>query len=275
MWEGDAFLPMSGNLWLYAYGNPVNLTDPSGNKPLEPCTEFGPRSRECKEQILSNWSDEKRAPPYISWNPAIAVPPAKIKDGTRVVPSGEQFSQKYACGCSGACGIVALASIFRTQDPDYLANDLFLEAKKIISPNYTYPIELLLLVRAQKGWGATMFMNNEDDWSVMNGFAELVSFSEDWTVSTLGKSLQVADYPIAGVRINGDTGHVEDPGTTGHWVVVTAMSNEWRNGSPWRWIRIMNPFDNEKEYYRWEGFWRSWYLESKGTRTMIVVSAQP
>ena len=37
----------------------------------------------------------------------------------------------------------------------------------------------------------------------------------------------------------------------------------------------MNPYDNEKEYYKCERFWASWYLEKKGTRTMIVVSAQP
>jgi len=30
VWEGDPNQPMSYNAWLYVYGNPVNLTDPSG-----------------------------------------------------------------------------------------------------------------------------------------------------------------------------------------------------------------------------------------------------
>jgi RHS repeat-associated protein len=29
-WEGDSFAPLSYNLWLYTYANPINLTDPSG-----------------------------------------------------------------------------------------------------------------------------------------------------------------------------------------------------------------------------------------------------
>ena len=35
VWEGDYSQPMSYNGWLYGYGNPVNLTDPSGMYPGE------------------------------------------------------------------------------------------------------------------------------------------------------------------------------------------------------------------------------------------------
>jgi RHS repeat-associated protein len=34
-WEGDYSRPMSYNLWLYVYANPVNLTDPSGANPID------------------------------------------------------------------------------------------------------------------------------------------------------------------------------------------------------------------------------------------------
>ncbi len=33
LWQGDYNRPLSFNRWLYGYGNPVNLTDPSGRKP--------------------------------------------------------------------------------------------------------------------------------------------------------------------------------------------------------------------------------------------------
>ena len=34
VWEGDYYRPASYNVWLYAYSNPVNMSDPSGNIPL-------------------------------------------------------------------------------------------------------------------------------------------------------------------------------------------------------------------------------------------------
>jgi len=48
-----------------------------------------------------------------------------------------------------------------------------------------------------------------------------------------------------------------------HWVVVTGVSREWeyrddRVYSPWNWVRIYNPFDNEEEYYPWKDFHSSW-----------------
>jgi hypothetical protein len=34
MWDGDLQEPVSYNKWLYGYGNPINLTDPTGKYPL-------------------------------------------------------------------------------------------------------------------------------------------------------------------------------------------------------------------------------------------------
>jgi RHS repeat-associated protein len=37
-WQGDYTRPMSYNAWLYVYGNPINLEDPSGKAPTPPPT---------------------------------------------------------------------------------------------------------------------------------------------------------------------------------------------------------------------------------------------
>jgi RHS repeat-associated protein len=50
VWEGDPLQPMSGNLWLYAYDNPVNFTDPTGRFPTE-CQEM-PSAREFEQCAL-------------------------------------------------------------------------------------------------------------------------------------------------------------------------------------------------------------------------------
>ena len=46
-----------------------------------------------------------------------------------------------------------------------------------------------------------------------------------------------------------------------HWVVITGMSEQWdanRSGSPFNWVRIYNPFDNQVEYYSWADFESTW-----------------
>jgi hypothetical protein len=44
-WDGNENQPMSYNMWQYGYANPVNKTDPTGNKPGDPaiCTQNGPQ----------------------------------------------------------------------------------------------------------------------------------------------------------------------------------------------------------------------------------------
>ena len=53
-WSGDENQPLSFNLWNYAYSNPVNLTDPTGNFPAE-CLEASNFA-----QCLREWISESR-----------------------------------------------------------------------------------------------------------------------------------------------------------------------------------------------------------------------
>ncbi len=38
LWKGDVYEPMSYNRWLYAYGDSINLTDPTGESPIGNCS---------------------------------------------------------------------------------------------------------------------------------------------------------------------------------------------------------------------------------------------
>jgi RHS repeat-associated protein len=51
-WNGNANSPMSFNRWNYTYSNPINLTDPSGNFPVE-CLESGDY-KECIREWMSD-----------------------------------------------------------------------------------------------------------------------------------------------------------------------------------------------------------------------------
>jgi RHS repeat-associated protein len=59
---------------------------------------------------------------------------------------------------------------------------------------------------------------------------------------------------------------------SGHWVIITEVSREWNSAdhfSPWNWVRIFNPFDNETEYYWWDDFGKSW-KQSAGYKMLLV-----
>jgi hypothetical protein len=58
---------------------------------------------------------------------------------------------------------------------------------------------------------------------------------------------------------------------TDHWEVVSAVSEQehWYRANEWRWIRIVNPFDNELEYYPWCYAFDSMWLQIPGTRRIV------
>ncbi|MFZ6029539.1 MAG: hypothetical protein ACOYYS_17640 [Chloroflexota bacterium] len=65
-----------------------------------------------------------------------------------------------------------------------------------------------------------------------------------------------SQYAISGVKISGSRGTVLRQGGTPHWIVITGISQQWEPSetSPWNWVRIYNPFDNDTEYYWWNYF---------------------
>lgn len=50
-----------------------------------------------------------------------------------------------------------------------------------------------------------------------------------------------------------------------HWVAITGISNQWNmtptrkhEFSPWNWVRVYNPYDNQPEYYWFGDFKPAW-----------------
>jgi hypothetical protein len=82
------------------------------------------------------------------------------------------------------------------------------------------------------------------------------------------------------------TKHVHHRGKLGvggnkveHWVLITGISQQWEatdRYSPWNWVRIFNPFDNDTEYYWWKDFRDSWGFEgSKIQYDAVIIRPGP
>jgi hypothetical protein len=84
-------------------------------------------------------------------------------------------------------------------------------------------------------------------------------------------------FIIAGVRASGSSGQLRKGWPSGkfsgngpsHFVVITGTSVQWNENnvgnedepSPWKWVRVYNPFDNEIEYYWWGDLKSSWEFD--------------
>ncbi|MFZ6029544.1 MAG: carboxypeptidase regulatory-like domain-containing protein [Chloroflexota bacterium] len=111
--------------------------------------------------------------------------------------------------------------------------------------NYTPASELIGFVKHdslfKERWVATL----DSSYSDQERFALKVN---SWFTQN--------QYAISGVKISGSRGTVLRQGGTPHWIVITGISQQWEPSetSPWNWVRIYNPFDNDTEYYWWNYF---------------------
>jgi RHS repeat-associated protein len=295
-WPGDANQPMSYNGWLYAYARPIVFADPNGRIPCSQLPS-GDQIEYCNTITVSQPPDvrdydEKTPPPNITFIGAPLSPPKFIEyrnsGNEAVTPPGTDQSQFIdeageptwpidttddQIVHTGLCGQGSVTAILKLSDPNISLNevtDKFLEIFPDEPPDYTYLGQLARLINKKYGaqfyaWsdgGVTNQFLGVNDWG---GYRVLPTRLRSW----LGQST----YVIAGIGINGNSGELRNglsenfsaPGNTLHWAVITGVSNEWyrtANGSndtsPWKWVRIYNPFDNGTEYYWWADFKSSW-----------------
>ena len=286
-WDGDANSPISFNRWNYVEGNPVNLTDPSGQNPCKNLPE--PEKDLCELEIkppkTSNYNPTS-APINISWYsngigrwinqngaPIIDKKGNKVSNTDTLLVQAAQFSIRgleWYCGkrdengdCiemhnQNYCGEVILSALMDKAFRDKFGiktttTDMIIaifRAKYELSNSQATDFNQL-----------SGYLNDTGLWSSR---VDNISSRFSDSYSLLGSLVQIIRSPNQNQIIHligvGSRSGVVGKGTTSHWVLITGISREWDNDplSPWNWIRIFNPFNNRTEYYWWEDYYKNW-----------------
>jgi hypothetical protein len=288
-WQGDYNRPLSLNRWNYVEGNPINRTDPSGfcyiDDQSDECIPYEPGPPN-----TSNYN-EKIEPSGIHWvsntignNISTKLAPIYNADGRLVTEeNGAQFEiaghertpttdclkwstgskkdrvcEKYRSANVNFCGQVVLSAILSQLIPGITAKTVIealnyqtgtsnTDLAEYLNKNYSGYVE----AKAIKG----------DRFNQVDSFFNYISAS-------FGNSTLIA--PIVNI-VSGNKNLTNPPpdvngklGITGginHWVLITGISTRWQRGdqrSPYNWVRIFNPFDNQTEYYWWLDFSAAW-----------------
>ena len=266
------------NEWVFAYDNPLRYTDPEGTRPISECEIYGFHSDECKSLTLSNWVDEKRAPPYITWFPSRGISYADIRDYQdklyRAV-NGAQY--KVASNWTGLCGLITIAAILDIPVRDLILTD-YMQVADRGNPNYLTGGQLAGFINEMYGveWDAVYKIKedyNGSAYRLLNGYLENNSYVLPLVEIVSGSSTKEVGGKVGLTQRTYDGCNGSDGSKICHWVAITGMSRQWDKSNPdsvWNWIRIFNPFDNQKEYYRWSSFKEAWFSVTKRFSEVIL-----
>jgi RHS repeat-associated protein len=291
-WGGDYYQPMSYNQWNYTLSNPINFTDPSGNVP---CHMLPPEDQvNCVASPAPNTRgyNEKIPPRNITWYPSQNPYLMGATGIPRNTNGSQRIDQNY-----GLCGVVALSAItgLSVQSIIRLYVELqsqgFINSGTDIPPNFQGPGTLVEIVNngIAGGWTAeglywTNFLRDS------NGNQLSYPANKRQQANLIYQLLSQGKHPVAGVEILSGSFAAENADISGkiastnrskankitHWVVISGVSNEWsktngfynNNDSPWNWVRVFNPFDNQTEYYWWKDFRDAW--DAAGGMLVVV-----
>ncbi len=283
-WQGDYNRPQSLNQWNYVEGNPVNLSDPSGNVP-DYCTHIDPHDWPnvpgCPGYVASpppTTGYNPRTPPlHITWiddeiTQRITAngAPGLSRDisGIQLKVPGHACTEGHNCAY---CGQVAVAAILGV-NVKTVVEDMQDPSKIGLADNV-----------AASAVNLAAYINDyySDQFKAVIQTPRISPFSE--LGSWLGDNLSHDNAILALVWIaNANSGYepaasennpnipntkgvISSLGTTNHWVVITGRSVQWQadtedvrykpeTASHWNWVRIFNSFSNQNVYYWWGDF---------------------
>jgi len=302
IWEGNYEQPLSFNAWAYVEGNPIRYIDRTGHSkgapqppepppilfpPGDPCKGH-PNEEECKYYVLDNWNMEKRRPPYIrQWYPSSGIPYADLRDFQQKLHKEENYAQGVVSSeWNGLCGLITVAAI------------LDRPVRTLIIDEYYYGINKLDKKYGNPSWvdGAKLrdFINQlyGDEWdaSYRNSPTRYDRNPDSILFRTLGSNKFIMPLVeiVSGSSTNPIGGKVgltsrtydgcnnSEGSKLCHWVAITGMSLPWHSddNSPYNWVRIFNPFDNQEEYYRWKDFREAWHAVTNAY-SEVVISPDP
>ena len=290
---GDYNRPLSLNRWMYVEGNPVNFADPSG---LGPCDKLPLGERDLCEMDTPDTThyNQKIHPRGISWvsnplankiardlapifnragNKVVNTNAAQFKIGGIEVTCDPDFSTKDPFDCipgstrnQNYCGDIAISAILHTEYSNItaaeVANDLRNKMYLDRSSTTGYP-PLADYINNYYGnvFRAAIVVPPSAPLSMLSTWireqmksGKVIMIAATIYQGTSGENLD----PISGAD---RSGQISTTGRDiGHWIIITGISAQWESSanSPWNWIRIANPFDNQTEYYWWNDFHLAW-----------------
>ncbi|MFH2102920.1 MAG: RHS repeat-associated core domain-containing protein, partial [Chloroflexota bacterium] len=300
-WEGNPSQPLTYNLWGYANNNPVMNTDPSGFSAGQPPTGGFPPATENYDQTvpprnitwitngIASSISRHLAPIYDSSGDLVTRTNAAqfmiaghekyIYCASYLVINGQpvldennrQICAKYRSGNTNFCGQVVLAVILFHFNPYITATTIVdalnrqdgttaLQLANYLNNNYPYYLRaedqyLDNIARALEPGLFFTFMTSMFNANKL--VVPLVNIAQGFS----GEDLTGINGMLSGVA-----------GDVKHWILITGVSAQWEtsSNSPYNWIRIFNPFDNQTEYYWWPDFIGAWERASNTNDALVV-----
>jgi RHS repeat-associated protein len=286
LWDGVTRQPLSHNKWLYAFANPVAFLDPSGTIPIECVQPDG-----CSPDLPQTYGYDEKVPPRgVSWHSnatARLITYSPILNSAGRLVHEENAAQFQVAGHTtnySLCGQVPLAAILAITDADVSVAAVQDQLTKLLGVERmhgTYPSDLVMFVNELHGaeWKAEWREN------AVNSIFDLADwFTNGYVVMPIVEILRGSSCPYEGftpeqrAACKAESGKLGDSsGDISHWILVTGVSSQRQltEESPWNWVRILNPFDNDFEYYWWPDFEAAWDSEIYYEQGAVYIRRTP
>jgi RHS repeat-associated protein len=278
-WGGDNNRPQSLNPYMYALGNPILLTDPSGHRPPVPFWgEAYPTQPGGCITCVPMWWEEDFVERRLEFEPAVGLDP--IPGLSHQYDILEKFGAGGNVNCDyKSCGPLSIATILYNLIGDSVDPALILEGFGCKENNLTAPVTLEEYINDNYGdqANATRYWPRDEPEEGGGGTGNRISL-DNYFSWIREKLTPPTEWPIVlvGMSVVGRSmtldQYIDTPpeDANGHFVVITGLSvkDYWGRDPLWQWVRIYNPFNNRIEYYTAADFFR---FTTEGYNTTVFV----